>query len=181
MYKIAKQMKKEKKDVTGAKCIKDERGVIKNKGRRDTWEVEGLLNDENEHNLEEINMVEGLTEEISKEDVKRALKKKKSGKVPGSTGMTSDLMKGESITGELTRVFSGIVDEGEIPKEWKNSVTVPIYKGKGDALECGKYREIRLVEYEMKLFKKVLEEKLKKLEKVAGRQFGFCPGRSQFL
>ena len=28
MFKIAKQMKKEKKDVTGAKYIKDERGVI---------------------------------------------------------------------------------------------------------------------------------------------------------
>ena len=32
-----------------------------------------------------------------------------------------------SRTRELTRVFSGIVDEGDIPKEWKNSVTVPIY------------------------------------------------------
>ena len=29
MLKIAKQMKEEKKDVTGAKYIKDERGVIK--------------------------------------------------------------------------------------------------------------------------------------------------------
>ena len=29
MFKITKQMKKEKKDITGAKYIKDERGVIK--------------------------------------------------------------------------------------------------------------------------------------------------------
>ena len=30
----------------------------------------------------------------------------------------------------------------------------------------------------MKLFEKVLEEKLRKLIKVDGRQFGFCPGWS---
>ena len=48
----------------------------------------------------------------------------KSGKAPGPTGMTSDLMKGAGITGELTIiiVFSRIVDKGEIPKEWKNSM-----------------------------------------------------------
>ena len=76
-------------------------------------------------------MVEGLTEEVWEEEVKRALKEMKSGKLPGSTGMTSDLMKEASISGELKRVFSGLVDEGEISKEWENSVTVPIYKAKG--------------------------------------------------
>ena len=30
----------------------------------------------------------------------------------------------------------------------------------------------------MKLFEKVLEERLRKLIKVDGQQFGFCPGRS---
>ena len=70
-------------------------------------------------------MVEGPR---SEEEVKRALKEMKSGKVLGPTGMTSDLMKGAGITGELTKVSSKIVDEGEIPIEWKNSVTVPVYK-----------------------------------------------------
>ena len=94
----------------------------------------------------------------------------------GLTGLTSDLMKRADITGELTRVFSGIVDKGEIPKNCKNSVTVPIYKGKGDAVESGKHRGIRLLEHGMKLFEKVLEKRLKKLITVDGQQFGFCPG-----
>ena len=34
------------------------------------------------------------------------------------------------------------------------------------------------MEHGMKLFEKVLEEKLRKLIKVDGRQFGFCPGWS---
>ncbi len=78
----------------------------------------------------------------------------------------------------MTRVFRSIVDEGGIPEDWKNSITVPIYKGKGDALECGKYRGVRLLEHGMKFFKKVLEERLRKLIKLDCRQFGFNPGRS---
>ena len=97
-------------------------------------------------------MSEGPAEEVSEEEVKRALKEMKSGKAPGSTGMTSDLIKRANITGDLIGVFSGIVEEEEIPKEWKNRVTVRIYKGKEDALECGKYRRIKLLEHGMKLF-----------------------------
>ena len=53
-------------------------------------------------------------------------------------------------------------------------------KGKGDALECGKNRGIRLLEHGMKLFEKLLEERLRKLIKVDGRQFGFAQeGRQQ--
>ena len=34
------------------------------------------------------------------------------------------------------------------------------------------------MEHGMKLFEKVLEERLRKLIKVSGRKFSFCPGRS---
>ena len=43
----------------------------------------------------------------------------KSGKAPGPTGMTSDLIKRGGITGELTRVFSGIVGGEKVPKNGK--------------------------------------------------------------
>jgi len=29
----------------------------------------------------------------------------------------------------------------KIPEDWKSSTTIPIYKGKGKAMECGKYRQ----------------------------------------
>ncbi len=78
----------------------------------------------------------------------------------------------------MTRVFRSIVDEGEIPEDWKNCITVPMHKGKGDALECGKHTGVRLLEHGMKLFEKLLEEMLRKLIKVDCRQFSFNPGRS---
>ncbi len=85
----------------------------------------------------------------------------KSTKAPGPTGLTSDMLKSAGIIREMTRVLRNIVDEGEIPEEWRNSITIPIYKGKGDAVECRKYRGIRLLEHGMKLFEKVLEERLR--------------------
>ncbi len=41
--------------------------------------------------------------------------------------------------------------------EWGISYTIPIYKGKGAALLCGKYRGVRLLEHGMKLWEKILE------------------------
>jgi len=43
---------------------------------------------------------------------------------------------------------NGIVKEGCIPEDWKSSVVLPIYKGKGDPIECGSYRGIKLLEHE---------------------------------
>ena len=82
-------------------------------------------------------MVERPTEEVSQEELKRALKKMRSGKVLGPTRMPIDLMKRADIT-----VFSGIVDEREFLEDWKNSVIVPIHKGKGNALERRNIEEL---------------------------------------
>ena len=51
-------MKKENKYVTVAKYTKEKRGDIKIKEK----EILGRLNEENEHNLEEINMMDGPIE-----------------------------------------------------------------------------------------------------------------------
>jgi len=47
----------------------------------------------------------------------------------------------------LLDLCSGIVKEGEVggSRGWKSSVILPIYKGKGDPMECGSYRGIRLL------------------------------------
>ena len=133
-----------------------------------------MLNKENEHELEQIDMVEDPLKEISGEEAQRALNGMKSGKALGPTGLAGDSQKKAGIIGELPRILRYIVENGKIPEESKNSVTVPIYKRKGDALDCGKYKGIRLLEHVMKLFEKVLKEIQRKLIKVDDRQFGFC-------
>ena len=53
----------------------------------------------------------------------------------------------------------------------------PIYKHKGDPLECGNFRGIKLLEHGMKMFQKIVERRLRKLITVNNMQFGFRPGK----
>ena len=60
-----------------------------------------------------------------------------------------------------------------MPDEWRKSVLVPFYKGKGDIKECGNYRGIKLMSHTMKLWERVIEARLRKEVRVAEQQFGF--------
>ena len=42
-----------------------------------------------------------------------------------------------------------------MPKEWELSTVIPIYKGKGDPMEHGSYRAIKLLEHGMKVLERV--------------------------
>ena len=44
-----------------------------------------------------------------------------------------------------------------MPDDWKTSVLVPIFKGKGDLMNSGSYRE-KLLEHAMKIVLRVLEK-----------------------
>jgi len=45
---------------------------------------------------------------------------------------------------ELSGYCNGIV-KGYNPEDWKSSVVLPIYKGKGEPTECGSYRRFKIV------------------------------------
>jgi len=65
-----------------------------------------------------------------------------------------------------------------IPEDWKSSTTIPIYKGKGDAMDCGKYRRVRLLEHSMKVYEYVLEKIMRDMVAIGNYQFAFGQGRS---
>ena len=52
-------------------------------------------------------------------------------------------------------------------------MTVAIYKGKGDPLQCAKHRGLRLLENGLKIYEKVLDRRLRRLVHVTDEQFGF--------
>ena len=54
---------------------------------------------------------------------------------------------------------------------------IPVYKGKGDALECSSHRGIKLLDHAMKVFERVLEKRIRSSIKIDDQQFGFRPGR----
>jgi len=52
---------------------------------------------------------------------------------------------GDIGTQWIVDLCNGIVKDGCIPEDWKTSVVLPIYKGKGDPMDCGFYRGIKLL------------------------------------
>jgi hypothetical protein len=50
---------------------------------------------------------------------------------------------------------------------------VKVYKGKGDALECGSYRVIKLLDHVMKVLESVIDKKVRSKVSINDMQFGF--------
>ena len=63
----------------------------------------------------------------------------------------------ETVTAisELVNLF---IYEENIPEDWKDSVIINCYKGKGDATDRGNYRGLKLLEYVTKVLERVLEK-----------------------
>ena len=71
--------------------------------------------------------------------------------------------------------------EGKILKDWCTSWMVNVYKGKGDALECGSYRGIRLLENVMKILERVVEARVRSIVKIDDMQFGFMAWKEPLM
>jgi len=69
------------------------------------------------------------------------------------------------------------VKEGCIPEDWKSSVVLRIYKGKGDPMECGSYRGIKLLEHAMKVGERIFEDRIWQQIDIDDMQFGFMKGK----
>ena len=78
----------------------------------------------------------------------------------------------------MTDVCNAVVKDSKIPEDWSRSWMANVYKGKGDALTCGSYRGIKLLEHAMKVLERVIETRVRKIEKIDSMQFGFMAGRS---
>ena len=78
----------------------------------------------------------------------------------------------------LCSVFNNILRNDTSPAKWAESITVPLFKGKGDALDCGKYRGLRLLEHGMKIWERVLMRRLQPYLTISPQQFGFAAGKS---
>ena len=103
-------------------------------------------------------------------------------KAAGLSGVTGEMIKaaGEQaldwLTSNRNSICNRIVKEEAIPESWQISELVPIYKGKGDVLECSSSRGIKLLEHGMKVAERVLERRLRQAVEIDKMQFGFTPG-----
>ena len=77
----------------------------------------------------------------------------------------------------IRELIEAIIYEGKIPTDWQESYIVSLYKGKGDALDRGNYRGLKLIEHVLKVLERVVESLIRKRVEINDMQFGFMPGR----
>ena len=184
IFELVKFMRRDGKDINGGGSMKDRDGrlVVSEKDRGKLWKdhMEKIMNVENEWDqMAEADMVEGPVEEVTYEEVVKAMNKMKLGKAAGPSEVNMDMImaSGKFGVGVLKKLCQRVLDGKGMPEEWKTSVVVPIFKGKGDVMDCGAYRGVKLLEHAMKIVERVLEKRIRELVKVDDMQFGFMPGK----
>jgi len=83
---------------------------------------------------------------------------------------------GDIQTQWLLDLCNDIVKEGCIPEDWKSSVVLPIYKGKGDPMDGGPYKGIKLLEHAMKVVERIFKHRIQQQTDI-DMQFGFMKGK----
>ena len=91
---------------------------------------------------------------------------------------TEMIVAGGRIAEEvMLQLCQRVLDGKGIPDEWKTSIVMPIFKGKGDVMNCGSYREVKLLKHGMKDIERVLERRFRALVDFDEGQFGFMSGK----
>ena len=100
---------------------------------------------ERERRLEEVEIVNQEVWWMSKDEVRTAMKRMKSGKAVGPDGIPVEAWKclGEMAVELFTRLFNKILESERMPEEWRLSVLVPIFSRV--ALRTLALRELRVV------------------------------------
>ncbi|CAH9116420.1 unnamed protein product [Cuscuta europaea] len=112
--------------------------------------------------------------------VKEAMRKMGRKKAVGPDDIPIEAWRslGEKGIEWLTCFFNMIWRNNKMSVSWRKSTLTPLFKNKGDVQECANYRGIKLMSHTMKLWERVVEQRLRKNVKISENQFGFMPGRS---
>ncbi|KAI8481620.1 hypothetical protein Bbelb_406210 [Branchiostoma belcheri] len=83
----------------------------------------------------------------------------------------------EFMADQIASLTNAIIKEERIPNDWNLSYIINCYKGKGDPLERGNYRGLKLLDQVLKVVERVLEPMIREQVHIDSMQFGFTPGR----
>ena len=123
----------------------------------------------------DVGIVEGPVKEVYLEEITIAMKKIKLEKSSGLLEVSMKIINANGKVGidVMMKLCQSVLDGKGMPKDWKTSMMVPIYKGKGDVTNCCAYRGVKLMEHRIKIVEKVLEKRIRALVERDDMQFGF--------
>ncbi|KAL6575803.1 hypothetical protein OROHE_000784 [Orobanche hederae] len=189
IYKLARMRERKTRDIGKVKCVKDtdQKVLVQDKEIKERWRsyFDTLFNGHQEQDIGNLNIPLSMVNRefkrrIQKGEVTMALKKMGSKKAEGPDGIPIEVWRclGERGIDWLTMLFNKIWRSNKMPSAWRKSILVPLYKNKGDVQDCSNYRGIKLMSHTIKLWERVIEQRIRKCVKITENQFGFMPGRS---
>ena len=153
---IATQMDRANQDISGESCLRNHAGelAILDNDKLKAWfeNYARLLNVEIDwpsKKLPKTASIAGQPPEVSREMICMALSKMKCGKAAGPSGIVAEMLKATKDLGvELMRQISDAVFKkcGVSPTDWEESYILNLHKGKGEALNRGNYRGLKLTD-----------------------------------
>ena len=129
-----------------------------------------------------VRVFEKADTDITMTEVVGAVNRLGGGKASGVDDVKAEFLKsGGMMCAEwMVRLLNVCLSSGKVPKDWKIGCIVPLYKGKGDPLECKNNRGISLLSVPGKVYGRILIERV--IENSEGQigeeQSGFRKGRS---
>ena len=184
VFEVARQSRRDGGDVVGMPCVRGSGGelVVTAEEEVEVWREcgEGLLNEEGDWNGElKMEYVGGPCGGVSVEDVLEVVELMNAGGTAGPGGIAVGLLRvceEESIL-RLARVANDMLNGKNMPKCWKKSDLIPVYKGRGGVGSCGNCRGVELLEHGMKVVEGVFEKGLRGFFDMDEVQIGFVPGK----
>ena len=186
VYRLASQFRRENTDVVGDKPVKNDAREMSmsEDSKQKTWleHYQRLLNIEFDWDPDHLSYQspeEGPPIPITIDMVKKAISYMKAGKASGPSGIVVEMIRAASDMGAsmIRDLATAITCDGKVPSDWEQSFIVCLYKGKGDALERGNYRSLKLTEQVMKFLERIVDSLIRQLVSMEDSQFGFVPGR----
>ena len=186
VYCLANQFRREDTNVVGDKPVKNDAGEMSmsQDSKQKAWleHYQRLLNVEFDWDpdyLSYLPPVEGPPIPITTDMVKKVISQMKAGKAPGPSGIVMEMIRapGDMGASMIRDLAFAIIHDGKVPSDWEQSFIVCLYKGKGDALERGNYRGLKLTEQVMKILERTVDGLIRQLASIDDSQFGFVPGR----
>ena len=97
----------------------------------------------------------------------------KAGKAPSPSGIVVEMIRaaGDMGASMICNLAAAIIRD-----DWEQSFIVCLYKGKGDTLERGKYRSLKLTEQVIQILERIVDSLIRQLVSIDDSQFGFIPG-----
>ena len=83
----------------------------------------------------------------------------KVGKALGQSGIVVEMIQtaGDTGTSMIHDLTAAIIRNGYAPSNWEQSFIVCLYKGKGDVLDRGNYRGLKLTGQVMKVLERIVD------------------------